>query len=57
MIFVFFISIISAAEIVKAIEDSKDMQSLRLEGNTVGVDAAEAIAKALEKKSEFEVGC
>ena len=46
---------ISAAEIVKAIEESKDMQSLRLEGNTVGVEAAEAIAKALQKRPEFEV--
>ena len=46
---------ISAAEIVKAIEESKDMQSLRLEGNTVGVEAAEVIAKALEKRKEFEV--
>ncbi|XP_072040661.1 ran GTPase-activating protein 1-like [Amphiura filiformis] len=43
-----------AAEIIKAIDESKDMQSLRLDGNTVGVDAAKAIAKALEKKAEFE---
>ncbi|XP_022086163.1 ran GTPase-activating protein 1-like [Acanthaster planci] len=43
-----------AKVIVKAIEECKDIQSLRLEGNTVGNQAAEAIAKALEKRPEFE---
>ncbi|XP_077864731.1 ran GTPase-activating protein 1-like [Saccoglossus kowalevskii] len=43
-----------AAEIVKTINESKDVQSLRLGGNTVGVEAAKAIAKALENKAEFE---
>ncbi|XP_038055646.1 ran GTPase-activating protein 1-like [Patiria miniata] len=43
-----------AKDIVQAIEDCKDMQSLRLEGNTVGSEAAEAIAKALAKRPEFE---
>ena len=31
------------------------MQSLKLEGNTVGKEAAEAIGKALQKRQEFEV--
>ena len=31
------------------------MKSLCLEGNTVGVEAAEAIAGALEKHPEFQV--
>ncbi|XP_071787052.1 ran GTPase-activating protein 1-like [Asterias amurensis] len=43
-----------AKDIVKAIEDCKDMQSLKLEGNTVGKEAAEAIGKALQKRQEFE---
>ncbi|XP_019646816.1 PREDICTED: ran GTPase-activating protein 1-like isoform X1 [Branchiostoma belcheri] len=43
-----------AAEIVKAVEEAKDLQALRLEGNTVGVEAAKAIAAALEKHPEFE---
>lgn len=31
------------------------MTALRLEGNTLGVGAAEAISKALAKHPEFEV--
>jgi Ran GTPase-activating protein (RanGAP) involved in mRNA processing and transport len=31
------------------------MQALCLEGNTIGVDAAKAIAEALSKRPEFEV--
>lgn len=42
-------------EIVKQIQDFKGLQALRLEGNTIGVEAAQAIAKALETKSEFKV--
>lgn len=42
-------------EIVKEIRDFEGLQALRLEGNTVGVEAAQAIAKALETKSEFKV--
>lgn len=41
-------------DMVKEIQDFKGLQALRLEGNTVGVEAARAIAKALEKKSEFK---
>ncbi|XP_029293952.1 ran GTPase-activating protein 1-like [Cottoperca gobio] len=44
----------SVEEMVKEIQDFKDLQALRLEGNTIGVAAAQAIAKALETKSKFE---
>lgn len=40
---------------MKEIEEFKGLEALRLEGNTVGVEAAQAIAKALETKSEFKV--
>lgn len=40
----------SAEEMVREIEQFQDLRALRLEGNTVGVEAAQAIAKALEKK-------
>uniref|UniRef100_A0A8C7FSB1 RAN GTPase activating protein 1a n=1 Tax=Oncorhynchus kisutch TaxID=8019 RepID=A0A8C7FSB1_ONCKI len=39
---------------VKEIQEFKGLQALRLEGNTYGVEAAQAIAKALETKSEFK---
>ncbi|XP_028456471.1 ran GTPase-activating protein 1 isoform X1 [Perca flavescens] len=44
----------SVEEMVKEIQDFKDLQALRLEGNTIGVAAAQAIAKALETKSKFK---
>lgn len=40
---------------IKEIEDFDGLEALRLEGNTVGVEAARVIAKALEKKSELKV--
>lgn len=43
-----------ADEIVNEIEKCDHMTALRLEGNTLGVEAAEAIAKVLEKHSELE---
>ena len=43
-----------AKEIITEIENCKVMTALRLEGNTMGVDAAEAIAKALGLHPEFE---
>jgi len=43
-----------AEEIVKAINSCSDMTALRLEGNTFGVMACKAIAKALESHSEFQ---
>ncbi|MCI4395301.1 hypothetical protein PGIGA_G00178750 [Pangasianodon gigas] len=44
----------SVEEIVKAIREFEGLRSLRLEGNTVGVEAAQAIAKALEDKRDFQ---
>ncbi|XP_035511370.1 ran GTPase-activating protein 1a [Morone saxatilis] len=44
----------SVEEMVKEIEDFKGLKALRLEGNTIGVEAAQAIAKALETKNEFK---
>ena len=41
--------------IVDEIAKCATMTSLRLEGNTVGVEAAEAIAEALAKHPEFQV--
>uniref|UniRef100_A0A665UEN9 Ran GTPase-activating protein 1 n=1 Tax=Echeneis naucrates TaxID=173247 RepID=A0A665UEN9_ECHNA len=40
----------SAEELVREIQQYQDLRALRLEGNTVGVEAAQAIAKALESK-------
>lgn len=40
---------------IKQIEEFDGLEALRLEGNTVGVEAARVIAKALEKKSELKV--
>ena len=45
----------SAVEVVNAIKASKDVQALCLEGNTIGVGAAEAIGEALSTRQEFEV--
>ncbi|XP_067311826.1 ran GTPase-activating protein 1a [Pseudorasbora parva] len=44
----------SVAEIVKEIEAFDGLRALRLEGNTIGVEAAQTIAKALEKKSQLQ---
>lgn len=43
-----------AASIVQAIEKCSNLHYLNLEGNTLGVAAANAIAKALEKHPEFK---
>ncbi|XP_069578330.1 ran GTPase-activating protein 1b [Brachyistius frenatus] len=40
----------SAEELVREIEQHRGLRALRLEGNTVGVEAAQTIAKALESK-------
>ncbi|KAJ0044250.1 hypothetical protein NL108_004067, partial [Boleophthalmus pectinirostris] len=37
-------------DLVKEIDQYQDLRALRLEGNTLGVEAAQAIAKVLEKK-------
>lgn len=42
-------------ELVRDIERCQSLRALRLEGNTVGVEAAKAIAKALESKVELQV--
>uniref|UniRef100_A0A672M0C6 RAN GTPase activating protein 1a n=1 Tax=Sinocyclocheilus grahami TaxID=75366 RepID=A0A672M0C6_SINGR len=44
----------SVEEMVKAIEEFDGLLALRLEGNTIGVEAAQTIAKALEKKSDLQ---
>ncbi|KAF4798311.1 Ran GTPase-activating protein 1 [Turdus rufiventris] len=44
-----------AEEVIKQIEEFDGLEALRLEGNTVGVEAAKVIAKALEKKSELKI--
>ncbi|KAK5850516.1 hypothetical protein PBY51_001391 [Eleginops maclovinus] len=44
----------SVEELVHDIEQYHGLRALRLEGNTVGVDAARAIAKALENKDQLE---
>lgn len=42
-------------EIVDEIEKCTVMTALRMEGNTLGVEAAEALSKALVKHPEFQV--
>ncbi|XP_052467220.1 ran GTPase-activating protein 1 isoform X1 [Carassius gibelio] len=44
----------SVKEMVQEISQCQGLQSLRLEGNTLGVEAAQAIAKSLEAKRELE---
>ncbi|XP_049419762.1 ran GTPase-activating protein 1b [Epinephelus fuscoguttatus] len=44
----------SVGELVREIEQYQGLRALRLEGNTVGVDAARAIAKALEHKDQLQ---
>ncbi|XP_069508851.1 ran GTPase-activating protein 1 [Ambystoma mexicanum] len=43
-----------ANEVIKEIEKYEELQALRLEGNTVGVEAAKVIAKALESKPDMK---
>lgn len=40
---------------MKDIEEFEGLRALRLEGNTVGLEAAQTIAKALETKSDLQV--
>ncbi|XP_054454845.1 ran GTPase-activating protein 1b [Anoplopoma fimbria] len=44
----------SVEELVREVEQYPGLRALRLEGNTVGVDAARAIAKALESKDQLQ---
>lgn len=46
---------LSVKEIVCDIEQHQCLRALRLEGNSVGVEAARAIAKALEDKDLLQV--
>ncbi|XP_028397815.1 ran GTPase-activating protein 1-like [Dendronephthya gigantea] len=41
-------------EVIKAIEESKDVQAFTLEGHTLGIEAAKAIGSALSKRQEFQ---
>ncbi|XP_050415985.1 ran GTPase-activating protein 1 [Patella vulgata] len=43
-----------AKALVEAIESFDNMKALRLEGNTLGIDAAAAVGEALKKHPEFE---
>lgn len=43
-----------ARDVVQAINSCQNLHYLNLEGNTLGVDAAKGIAKALESHSEFK---
>ncbi|XP_030839769.1 ran GTPase-activating protein 1 [Strongylocentrotus purpuratus] len=43
-----------AREVVAAVEACEGIQSLKLNGNTIGVEAAQALAKALESKPQFQ---
>lgn len=42
-------------ELLCKIEQYQGLRALRLEGNTVGVEADKAIAKALESKDQLQV--
>ncbi|XP_038639429.1 ran GTPase-activating protein 1b [Scyliorhinus canicula] len=44
----------AAAEIIEEIEGFESLQALRLEGNTIGVEAAKAIARSLSNKKELQ---
>lgn len=46
--------LLSAKVVVEAINNCTTLEFLNLEGNTLGVDAAKAIATALEKHPEFK---
>ncbi|KAK2916964.1 hypothetical protein Q8A67_001338 [Cirrhinus molitorella] len=44
----------SVEKMVKEIEEFGGLRALRLEGNTIGLEAAQTIAKALENKSDLQ---
>lgn len=45
----------SVEGLVSEIAQYHGLRALRLEGNTIGVEAAQAIAKALENKDQLQV--
>ena len=44
-----------AVDVVRAIEEVDDLETMTLSGNTCGVDACKAIGKALATKATFKV--
>lgn len=50
---IFVLSVVE--QIVQEIEQFQGLKALRLEGNTLGVEAAQTISKALESKKELQV--
>ena len=46
----------TAEDIVRAIETCASMEILNLAGNTLGVEAAQEIANALQSRPTFKVG-
>lgn len=44
-----------ADDVVKAIEEANDLETLILSGNTCGVEACKAIGSALSTKPTFKV--
>jgi len=50
-----FFTLVLVAPVVQAINECKNMKYLELEGNTLGVDAAKEIGKALESHPELEI--
>lgn len=47
----------SVEGLVSEIAQYQGLRALRLEGNTIGVEAAQAIAKVLEDKDQLQVQC
>ena len=41
--------------ITRELQDMDDLEEIKLSGNTLGVEAAQAIAKSLEKQSKLKV--
>lgn len=50
------LSVFQVKELVRDIEQYQGLRALCLEGNTLGVEAAQAIAKVLENKDQLQVG-
>lgn len=42
-------------EFVEAIEQMPDLEVIKLSGNTIGVEASQALGKALESKTKLKV--
>lgn len=51
----YVVALLPVEELVREIEQCQGLRALCLEGNTVGVEAAQAIAKALESKDQLQV--